>query len=265
MVAKGVSVKLTSYEETVPRVLDIIKFDVELAKHQTIILKPSVQPDGTITKVGLVEAVLKYCLAKKQAPTRVFIAEGSDGASTQDMFESAGYTRLAETYPVSFIDLNTAAVEMTQNGEFLKFQNIAYPAALKEAFVISLPAPREHPEVEYAGALANMLGAFPAKHYAGWFSTLKNKLREHPIKYAIHDILKVKMPDAAIIDASDKGLLFVGNALEMDKQAAKLYKGDWKNVQHLRLLEEASLYHQKRAEQRAREKELNSLMPTSLS
>lgn len=265
MVAKGVSVKFKSYEETIPRVLDIIKFDVELAKQQTIILKPSVQPDGTVTKAGLVEAVLKYCLAKKQGPAKVFIAEGSDGASTDDMFEAAGYNRLAEHYPVSFIDLNTAAVEHTQNGEFLKFQSIAYPVALKEAFVISLPAPREHPEVEYSGALANMLGAFPAKHYAGWFSTTKNKMREHPLKYAIHDILKVKMPDAAIIDASDKGMLFVGNPLEMDKQAAKLYKGDWKNVQHLRLVEESALYHQKKAEQRAREKELQSLMPSALS
>lgn len=265
MVAKGVSVKFKSYEETIPRVLDIIKFDLELAKQQTIILKPSVQPDGTITKLGLVEAVLKYCLAKKQGPARVFIAEGSDGASTEDMFEAAGYTRLAENYPVSFIDLNTAAVEHTQNGEFLKFESIAYPIALKEAYIISLPAPCEHPELEYAGALANMIGAFPAKHYAGWFSQTKNKLREHPLKYAIHDILKVKMPDATIIDASDKGALFVGNPLEMDKQAAKLYKGDWKNVQHLRLLEESAVYHQKRAEQRAREKELQSLMPNTLS
>jgi uncharacterized protein (DUF362 family) len=181
------------------------------------------------------------------------------------MFEAAGYNRLAEQYPVSFIDLNTATVEHTQNGEFLKFHSIAYPVALKEAFIISLPAPREHPEVEYAGALANMLGAFPAKHYTGWFSTTKNKMREHPIKYAIHDILKVKMPDAAIIDASDKGMLFVGNPFEMDKQAAKLYKGDWKNVQHLRLVEESAVYHQKKAEQQAREKELQSLMPNTLS
>ena len=36
---KGVAVKLKSYEETVPKLLKVIKFDEELKKHERIVLK----------------------------------------------------------------------------------------------------------------------------------------------------------------------------------------------------------------------------------
>ena len=83
-----------------------------------------------------------------------------------------------------------------------------------------------------------MLGAFPADYYSGFFSSKKSKIRKHPIKYSIHDILKCKMPDFTIIDASEKGIILAGRPLEMDKQAARLLEKDWKSISHLRLVDE---------------------------
>ena len=46
------------------------------------------------------------------------------------------------------------------------------------------------------------------------------------------------MPNLAIIDASEKNVLLAGQPIEVDKQAAKLLGKDWKQVGHLRLIDE---------------------------
>jgi hypothetical protein len=46
------------------------------------------------------------------------------------------------------------------------------------------------------------------------------------------------MPEFAILDASEKGVILAGQAFEMDKQSAKLMGLDWRSVEHLDLLDE---------------------------
>ena len=84
-----------------------------------------------------------------------------------------------------------------------------------------------------------MIGEYPARHYTGWFSKGKNKIRTDPIRYAIHDITRCKMPNTAIIDTSDQGTVMLGDPIEMDKQAARLLGKDWKAIQHLKLIDES--------------------------
>ena len=236
---KGVSIKFQSYSETIPKLLQLIKLDKELKKHDKIVLKPSLRDiSSKNTKKEFTEAVLKYCLENKNPVAEVFIAEGSDGEGTEEVYEKEGYKELAEKYGIGLVDLNSSEVEEFDR-EFLKFSNIKYPKILLEGFVISLPYLAVDEETDITGSLANMLGAFPAKHYSGWFSSKKNKIRQWPIKFAIHDILKCKMPELAIIDASDRGIILAGQPLEIDKQAAKLIGLDWKNVRYLRLVDES--------------------------
>lgn len=237
---KGVSIKFRSYSETVPKLLQLTKFENELKKHSTILLKPGLRnKQSTSTPVEFTEQVLKYCLANKSSDASVMIVEGSDGEDTEDMFEEQGYKKLAEKYSVGLIDLNTSEIEEIRDGEFIKFESIKYPKILLNSFIVSLPKLSQDSELEMNGSLSNMIGAFPSDHYQSWFAKRKNKIRREHSKYAIHDILRCKMPDTAIIDASDKGFIFLGNPLEIDKQAAKLLKGDWRSVQHLRLVDES--------------------------
>ena len=84
---KGVSVKFTSYEETVPKFLNLIKFNEEIKKHKTIILKPFLDTPENSTPIPFAEAILKYCLANKDAEAQVFIADGADGISTMELFD----------------------------------------------------------------------------------------------------------------------------------------------------------------------------------
>ena len=155
---------------------------------------------------------------------------------------------MAEKYGVGLIDLNYAETEELRSPEFQRFESIFYPKILKDSFVISLPFLKINEEFGISASLDSMLGAFPARQYKGFFSSRKNKLDKHQIKYQIHDIIKCKLPELAIIDASEKNLILIGQPLEMDKQAAKLLDLDWKNIPHLRLIDE-SIVSAKKKEQ----------------
>ncbi len=238
--AKGISIKFKSYKETVPAILKVIKLGDELKKHTKIIIKPSVrQTYSKNTEIQLTEAVLRYCLENKGPNTEIFIAEGSDGEDTDEMFEIFGYKKLAERYSIGLIDLNNTEVEEKFNGDFLRFEKINFPRILSDSFIISLVPLAEDEETEIYGSLANMLGAYPASHYKGFFSRNKSKIRKWPIKYSIHDVLKCKMPNLAIVDASAKGALIAGQPLEADKQSAKLLGKEWSAIEHLRLVDES--------------------------
>lgn len=238
--AKGVSIKFKSYDETVSKLLDLIKFDKELQKHSKIILKPYLKKSSLLhTSPEFIESVLKYCLGNKNPDASVFIAEGSDGEDTMDAFETVGYSKIAEKYSIGVIDLNNAESEEMQNGDFLKFDNIMYPKILLEGFVISLPKLAEDTEMDMIGSLSNMIGAFPARYYKGLFSSEKTKIKRWPLKYSLHDLLKCKIPEFTIIDASEQGYILAGKPFDMDKQAAKLLGKEYKAVSHLRLFEES--------------------------
>ncbi len=238
--ARGVSIKFQSYESTIPRLLELIKLQNELKKYDKVIIKPYLSTnEATNTKLEFVEEVLKFCLANKHPVAELFIAEGSDGSNTLELFNSLGYKKLAEKYSIGLIDLNETETEAIQDGEFLRFEELHYPRILKDAFIISLTSLFENPETEMHGALTNMLGAFPANKYQGFFSSNKNKIRKWPIKFSIHDILKVKMPQFALIDVSSKGTIIAGHPLEADKKAATLLGKEWRTIPHLKLLDES--------------------------
>lgn len=252
---KGASIKFTSYAETVPKILELLKIQWELKKHDKIVLKPylSNSPEESTPK-EFVEAVLKFCLQNKNPIAEVSIVEGADNAHTSDLFDSLGYKSLAEKYSVSLIDLNESETEVIDGFDFTKFNEINYPTILKNSFVISLPKLVEHEENEMIGSLSNMLGAFPGEHYRGFLSLSKKKIKKYPMRYAIHDITRCKMPDFAIVDASSKGVLLAGLPLEIDKQAAKLLGKDWKDVSHLKLIDK-TISEKKEAEAKETEVE----------
>lgn len=248
--AKGISVKLKSYGDTIPKLLQLIKLNEEIKKHKKIVLKPNLFTEiEKSTKPEFVEPILRFCLKHKSPDAQIFIAEGADGANTMDLFNELGYQKLAERYSIGLIDLNDSSIQEIKDGEFMKFERIMYPEFLLDAFIISLPYLTDDAETGITGSLAAMLGTFPLPYYKGIFSSKKTKIRKEPIKYAIHDILKVKMPDLAIVDASSKGMLFAGQPVEIDRQSAKLLGKDISNeVPYIKLVEDSFKEKPKKAE-----------------
>jgi len=150
-----------------------------------------------------------------------------------------GYQKLAEKHSIGLIDLNNTEINEVHNSEFLRFEKIQFPRILANSFIISLSKLSDNDEFVFNGTLSNMLGAYPSKYYKGFFSSTKNKIRKGPIKYALHDILKCRMPNFAIMDASENGVILAGLPLEIDKQTAKFFQTDWTELQHLRLIEDS--------------------------
>ncbi len=232
---KGASIKFSSYEESVSKLLTLLKVSNEVKKYDKIILKPYVADANNYTPVDFLESVLKFCIKNKNPVAEIFIAEGTENSDTIDLFESIGYHVLAEKYSIGLIDLNNTETEEITDSEFLKFNTIQYPKILLESCIISLPVLMENEETEIVDSLSNMLGAYPSQYYSGFFSSKKNKIRKWPMKYSIHDILICKLPNFAIIDASKHGYIIAGLPIEIDKSAAKLLGKDWKSIQHLKL------------------------------
>ena len=239
---KGAAIRLKSYEETIPRFLEILGLSKELKKYDKVVLKLSLNKyhDKELTEEKVspkfIEEVVKFCVNNKNPITEIFIVEGADGKDTIKLFEELGITKIAEKYNVSLIDLNESETENVFSPKFSKFQEIAYPKILKDSFVITLPKLTENSEIDMSGAISSMIGAYPAKVYKGWFSKEKKKIRKWPIKFAIHDIIQCKMPDFAIVDASEKGVLIAGMPLEVDKQAARILGFNWEEIDYLKLI-----------------------------
>lgn len=236
--AKGASINFRGYEETIPKLLDLLKLGTELKKYDKVVLKPHLtnSPQDS-TPVQFVESVLKFVLENKNPVAEVFIAEGADGYDTEDLFDSQGYKTLAEKYPVGLVDLNNTETEEIEDAYFSRFSSIHYPKILRESFVISLPKVAQDEETTITTALSNMLGAYPSNQYSGFFSSTKNKIRKWPIKYSINDIIRCKMPEFAVADASEHGAILAGLPLEIDKQSTKFFPElHWKNVPHISLI-----------------------------
>ncbi len=259
MSAKGVSIKFKSYFETVPKLLEVTKFDSFIKKYDSIVLKPFLRDvNSPNTPVDFTESVLKFCMENKNPETQVYIAEGSDGMSTEEVFSKAGYKKLAEKYNISLIDLNTAETEETFPLNSTIFESVHYPKILKDSLIVSLPKLSLDSELEIVSSLSNMVGAYPSKHYSGWFSSNKNKIRKEPIRYAVHDIVRCKSPDVAIIDASEQGFILTGTPLEIDKQASMLLKKEWKSIPHLSMIHDSSILDMDR-EKRRKEAQMTKL------
>ena len=236
---KGASVKFASYSQTVPKFLDILKVSNELKKYDKIVLKVNLSKNSEQnTPVEFVESVLQYCLKNKNPVAEIYIAEGSDGFETSELYDSLGYKKLAETYNIGLIDLNNTETEEVKDDNFTKFESVKYPKILLDSFIISLPKLSSDTEILISASLSNMLGAYPSAHYKGFFTKQKSRIKKWALKYSINDIVACKMPNLAIIDASSHGNIIVGVPFEVDKQASKLLGLDYRNVPYLRLIEE---------------------------
>ena len=195
----------TSWQESVPRLLDAAGLKKRLASAQKVIIKPNLvepQPPPVTTPVELVAALAGY-IHNACPHLDIIIAEGCGSSSnnTWQVFEALGYTGLADFDRVTLMDLNEAPSVLMQNSKCRRWPEMHLPKIVFESFLISVPVLKAHSLAGITLTMKNMIGLAPPAHYrqdGPW----KKASFHQGIQEAVFDLNRYRTPDFTLLDAT---------------------------------------------------------------
>jgi len=199
--SKVAKVQFTSYQDSIPKALDLIGTGDRLPRDGLIILKPNLtnsSPPPVTTDVKAVEAVYEYCRARTKA--QIIIGEGSGSGRTCDVFAALAYTDFARQRRIQLVDFNDAETIELENPAALNLKKFHLPRIARDAFIISIPVLKDHDFTKTTIAMKNMFGLAPGKYYAGAWN--KAKLHAPSTDDSVVDVCLYKRPDLSVVDAS---------------------------------------------------------------
>ena len=241
-------VKFIDYRTSIARALDLIDAPTRLPQQGLIIIKPNLtnsSPPPVTTSVAAAEAIYNYCKAHTKA--EIVIGEGCGTGRTPDVFDTLGYTDLANKYGLQLIDLNEAETIELENDNALQLKQFFMPKIVRQAFVISLPVLKDHSFTKTTIAMKNMFGIAPGKFYSGSWN--KSKLHSPSTDKSVVDVCLYKKPDLSVVDASialkgmhlagrhkNIGLILAGfDPVAVDTLGSKLLGHNPKKLEYLTL------------------------------
>lgn len=163
--SKVALVQGSSRKETISQALNTIDREIEreirAKDHATVLVKPNMVVTNTqlaATHADALHALLEY-LQKFDNIEKTIIGEGPAGSLAQEGFSNYGYLKLAEKYPIEFMDLNKDSYITTPiyqiEGEEIKVR-IA-KTAIESDYKISITVPKTHETVIFTGATKNFI------------------------------------------------------------------------------------------------------------
>lgn len=243
--------ELTTYAETVPRLLDALGADKVLAEQDRIVLKPNLieaQPPPVTTNVRCVEAVVAYC--KKASRGEIIVADGSGGCETGECFVALGYNRLKEEYGVELLDLNAVETVTLSDPSNLFLKAFHIPKILLDAYLISIPVLKSHSMSGVTLGMKNMMGVAPERYYSVGGHYKKWALHKQ-LHRAILELNKFRKAELTLIDAAvgmasahlwgprcDPPVAKLVGSFDVvaaDRVGCDLLGKDWRRIQHLAL------------------------------
>jgi uncharacterized protein (DUF362 family) len=254
--------EFTSYDATVPRVLDAVGAAAVLRQQTTVLLKPNLvnaSPPPVTTPVECVEALVEYVRACSRAT--VVVGEGCGAAEmeTPEVFRRLGYTEMARRLGVELIDLNHAPLRRLARPECEVFPEMHLPEIALAHYLISVPVLKAHSLADVTGTMKNMMGLCPPEHYAGGSRGWKKAVFHRRMHESIIDLNRYRTPDLTLLDATVgmaefhlggahcdppvNKLLASFDPLAIDRRGAELLRIDWRQVGHLAECGKAALGH----------------------
>lgn len=250
---KVAAVNFFSYPDSITEAFDLIGANQVLSKQSAILIKPNLindSPHPVTTPVECCGAIVEY-VRSCTGNAEVVIAEGCGSSSleTDEVFSALGYKEYAKRNSIELIDLNRAPLKKLVNKNCPYFPKMYLPEIAFTHFIISAPVLKAHSISIVTGALKNMIGFAPPKHYSGRYGSWKKALFHGDMQQAIIDLIKYRGPDLSIIDAT-VGLaefhlggmtcdppinkIIAGfDTFEVDREGAKLLGLDWREIRHL--------------------------------
>ena len=239
-----------------------------------IMLKPNlVAPDRNYTTNP--EVVLAVAKLMKDAGKHVMIGEGSAAADSfnvidgeqyitkkeeildrmqQFVFDSLGYSKIAETLNIPLINLHTGEIVELPLKDGLVARSIKIHKKLTEVdLVCSIPIMKTHVLATVTLAMKNLIGLYPGKEYYAMRSWLHDRALEKGsdgVAYEIIDINRTVRTGLSIIDATiamegngptagslvDMGLIIAGTSpLATDMVGASIMGFEFDDIPTLKL------------------------------
>jgi len=196
---------LTSWHESIQRLLTATGLIERLAAENTILIKPNLvepQKPPITTPVELVAALVAY-IHESHPHLEIIIGEGcgSSSLNTLQIFEALGYNKLAELEYVSLIDLNEAPLVHRQDKNCSRWPEMHLPRIIFESFLISVPVLKAHSLAGVTLTMKNMIGLAPPAHYQQGGSWKKSSFHQR-IQEAVFDLNRYRTPDFTLLDAT---------------------------------------------------------------
>ncbi len=245
--------KLTSYAQTLPRLLQEIGAPAYLKRQTCVIIKPNLvnaSPPPVTLPAAFTEALVSAIRACSN--TRIIVAEGcgDHALETDEIFSIHGYDRLARELDLELVDLNRAELIRLEQPQREVFPEFMLPRILQEGALISAAVLKAHSLAEVTLSMKNMLGCAPPAYYqqGGHWKKSAFHARMHQ---SIFELNCYRKPDLALIDASvgladhhlggptcnplPQRLLGGFDPVAVDAAGASLLGLDWRNVEHIRM------------------------------
>lgn len=244
----------TSWQESVPPLLDAAGLSNRLAGEKRVMIKPNLvepQKPPITTPVELVATLAEYIHASSPS-LEIIIGEGcgSSTNNTWQIFETLGYSRLANLNRVRLMDLNDAPLVHIQKNNCKRWPEMHLPEIVFECFLISVPVLKAHSLAGVTLTMKNMIGLAPPAHYqqGGYW---KKASFHHNIQEAVFDLNCYRTPDFTLLDATigmqeahlwgptcdppPNRLAAAYDPVAIDSYGCRLLGIDWNSIGHLAL------------------------------
>ena len=199
------STLFTSWQESVPRLLDATGLPDRLAAEKKILIKPNLveplEPPIT-TPAGLITVLVDY-IHTYHPHLEIIIGEGSGSLSntTFQIFETLGYSKLADISGVTLLDLNETPLVHMQDSNCNRWPEMYLPEIALESFLISVPVLKAHTLAGVTLTMKNMVGLAPPAHYQQGGHWKKASFHQK-IQEAVFDLNRYRTPDFTLLDAT---------------------------------------------------------------
>jgi uncharacterized protein (DUF362 family) len=197
--------KFTSWQESVPRLLDATGLLDRVAGEKRILIKPNLvepQKPPITTPVELIAILVEY-LHASHPHMEIIIGEGcgSSTKNTLEIFEILGYSRLADMNCVTLLDLNEAPLVHMQDSNCKHWPEMYLPHIALDSFLISVPVLKAHSLAGVTLTMKNMIGLAPPAHYQQGGHWKKASFHQN-IQEAVFDLNQYRTPDFTLLDAT---------------------------------------------------------------
>jgi uncharacterized protein (DUF362 family) len=234
----------TSYQETVPLLLDQLDVDWSRLRDRKVVLKPNLVsdlPNPMTTNFQLLDVVAKY-IQKRCEGADIIVLESCPLGAT-NMFKHHGYVGCP--YPLIDVDRYDEYYESQAPASALPY--LLLPRVLMDAVLVSIANMKEHSSATFTGTVKNLMGIVPTK-FCTTDGLYKDKFHTNDWK-EVAAIQDHKPIDLAVLDGSiggrknefrgvpafpPIGKIVIGtNAFEADQMGAQLLGIDPGSVPHL--------------------------------